>query len=210
MALRVVKVGGSLLGGRPEPVLPVLAENADGLVGVAGGGRIADAVRAADDRFDLSDRAAHVAAVEAMDINARILADLRSEFVLVDGPEGIAAAHGQDRLPILRTTGMVAGSPLPESWTVTSDSIAAWVADRIGARTVVLLKAVDGIRRDGEVVPRLSPDAPLLSRTDVVDDHLPGLLHETGIEAVLVSGEHPERVQEVLSGGTPVATRIGG
>ena len=30
--------------------------------------------------------------------------------------------------------------PLPHSWTVTSDSIAAWVAGQVGARRLVLVK----------------------------------------------------------------------
>ena len=30
--------------------------------------------------------------------------------------------------------------PLPHSWDVTSDSIAAWVASRIGARRLILIK----------------------------------------------------------------------
>ena len=41
-----------------------------------------------------------------------------------------------------------AGLPLdalPASWQVTSDSIAAWVADQAGAGRLVLVKEVDGL-----------------------------------------------------------------
>ena len=37
--------------------------------------------------------------------------------------------------------------PLPESWAVTSDSIAAWVAGAAGAVRLVLVKPVDGLHR---------------------------------------------------------------
>ena len=38
---------------------------------------------------------------------------------------------------------------LPASWQVTSDSIAAWVADQVGAGRLVLVKEVDGLFADG-------------------------------------------------------------
>ena len=37
---------------------------------------------------------------------------------------------------------------LPASWEVTSDSIAAWVADQVGAGRLVLVKEVDGLFAD--------------------------------------------------------------
>ena len=44
-----------------------------------------------------------------------------------------------------------AGLPLdelPASWAVTSDSIAAWVAGKVGAGRLVLVKQVDADARD--------------------------------------------------------------
>lgn len=54
---------------------------------------------------------------------------------------------------------------LPHSWTVTSDSIAAWVAIRIRASQVILLKSCQ--------VPKAT--IPELSRLGIVDSHLPAL-----------------------------------
>ena len=49
---------------------------------------------------------------------------------------------------------------LPASWAVTSDSIAAWVADQAGAGRLVLVKEVDGLFADwpprGEPIARLT------------------------------------------------------
>ena len=54
--------------------------------------------------------------------------------------------------------------PLPHSWDVTSDSIAAWIADYL-ALDLLLLKSVDGIFDNGDLLEQVT--APV--RTDVVD-----------------------------------------
>src|SRR5439155_581228 len=60
---------------------------------------------------------------------------------LVDGEGGIAAALQADRLPVLAPFRWLrAADPLPHSWEVTSDSIAAWLAGQLHARRVVLIK----------------------------------------------------------------------
>ncbi len=45
-------------------------------------------------------------------------------------------------MPVLAPSAWLrANDPLPHSWDVTSDSIAAWVAGRVGARALALVKA---------------------------------------------------------------------
>jgi aspartokinase-like uncharacterized kinase len=45
--------------------------------------------------------------------------------------------------PILAALESRTGDPLPRSWEVTSDSITAWLAPRVNAAEVVLLKSED-------------------------------------------------------------------
>ena len=45
---------------------------------------------------------------------------------------------------------------LPASWQVTSDSIAAWVADQVGAGRLVLVKEADGLFADWPAPERRS------------------------------------------------------
>ena len=141
----VVNVGGGLLAfpGHLDAVLAALADAASTsrVLIVPGGGPFADAVRAVDRELTLSDDAAHWMAVLAMDQYAHLLVSrLRSAGLALDAAE-IAAELDQGRLPVLAPSRWLRDAdPLPHSWDVTSDSIAAWVAGEVGARRLVLVK----------------------------------------------------------------------
>jgi 5-(aminomethyl)-3-furanmethanol phosphate kinase len=141
----VLKVGGGLLKQRGEldRVLAVISDLARHrrLLVVPGGGPFADAVRAVDDRLGLSDDTAHWMAIRAMDQYAQVVADQMPGCVLVAGPSEIAGALTAGRVPVLLPYRWLRDAdPLPHSWDVTSDSIAAWVAGAVGARRLVLIK----------------------------------------------------------------------
>src|SRR5213076_1925162 len=141
----VVKVGGGLLGtaGAFELVIDALSAFRRGrrLVVLPGGGPFADAVRQMLERVKIGEDAAHWMAVLGMDQYAHALAARLPEAALVDGEGGIAAALQATRLPVLAPYRWLrAADPLPHSWEVTSDSIAAWLAGQLGARRVVLIK----------------------------------------------------------------------
>jgi aspartokinase-like uncharacterized kinase len=141
----VVKIGGSLLA-HPVHVAPVLEalDHAAGtarLLIVPGGGPFADTVRDVDRTFGLSDEAAHWMAILAIDQYAHLLVSrLRSASVVWGAPD-IAVAYGRGQLPVLAPSRWLReADPLPHSWDVTSDSIAAWVAGAVGAARLVLVK----------------------------------------------------------------------
>ena len=141
----VVKVGGALLADpvHIDGVLAALdaAADASRLLIVPGGGPFADAVRDVDRRIGLTDDAAHWMAVLAMDQYAHLLASRLSLATLVWDPGDIATALGRRRLPVLAPSRWLReADPLPHSWDVTSDSIAAWVAGAVGAARLVLVK----------------------------------------------------------------------
>ncbi len=111
------------------------------LLVVPGGGPFADAVREVDRRLRLPDDAAHWMAVLAMDQYAYLIAARLVGAVLVARPREMAAALSAGRVPVLAPSRWLReANPLPHAWTVTSDSIAAWVAGRVGARRLVLIK----------------------------------------------------------------------
>src|SRR5947207_3106541 len=57
----------------------------------------------------------------------------------------VAAARQAGRLPVLAPYRWVrAADPLPHTWEITSDSIAAWIAGMLGARRIVLIKPAGG------------------------------------------------------------------
>jgi 5-(aminomethyl)-3-furanmethanol phosphate kinase len=108
---------------------------------VPGGGSFADAIRDADRRLGLTDDAAHWMAVLAMDQYAHLIASRLPNGVLVSGPADIESALAQRQLPVLAPYQWTReADPLPHSWDVTSDSVAAWVAGQVGASRLVLVK----------------------------------------------------------------------
>jgi len=155
------------------------AARSQSLLIVPGGGPFADAVRDVDRRLGLSDAAAHWMAVLAMDQHAHLIADRLAGTSLVTGPREIASAIEAQQIPVLAPSRwLVEADPLPHSWDVTSDSIAAWVAGRVGARRLVLVK-------------------PAGAEGDVVDAYftraLPG-----GVEAAVVEADRIDALRAAL------------
>lgn len=198
----VVKVGGSLLDGRAlPPLLTVLDELAatHRLVLVPGGGPFADAVRDACALHDPGPSAAHWMAILAMDQHAHLLAGLLARAGLARGPAEIARILAEQRLAVLAPfRWLKATDPLPHGWHVTSDSIAAWVAARLSARRLVLLKAVaglDGGRDEQGAAARL----PSPKWTGIVDEYFENAV-EPGLRCWAVSGHYPRQLVELLRG----------
>ena len=206
----VVKVGGSLLAGGSLPsLLTTLGELARTyrLVVVPGGGPFADAVREACSRHDLGASAAHWMAVLAMDQHAHLLAGLRPTARLTTGPDEIAKVQAEGLLPVLSPfRWLQAVDPLPHGWHVTSDSIAAWVAARLSARRLVLLKSLEGVPgTNGDILA----EAPLrsLALAGIVDEHFAQAV-EPGLECWVLSGREPRRLSELLRDGRTRGTRL--
>ena len=183
----VVKLGGGVLAHREhfDAALASIGAAARDrrLLVVPGGGPFADAVREVDRRFPLPDDAAHWMAVLAMDQYAHLIAARLAGAVLVAEPREIAAALSAGHVPVLAPSRWLReADPLPHAWTVTSDSIAAWVAGRVGARRLVLIKP---------------PGAPV---SELVDSYFTRALlpHVTPF---IVSADQGEALRSALRGG---------
>jgi aspartokinase-like uncharacterized kinase len=142
----VVKLGGSLIAhpDHLEAVLAIVREAACRvrLVVVPGGGPFADVVRDVDRTLGLSDNAAHWMAVLGMDQFAHLIGFRLDDGTVVHDRDGIRRGIDQGLVPVLAPSRWLQETdPLPHSWDVTSDSIAAWVAMMTGAPRLVLVKA---------------------------------------------------------------------
>jgi aspartokinase-like uncharacterized kinase len=95
---------------------------------------------------------------------------------------------------------------------VTSDSIAAWVAVRVRAGRLVLIKEVDGLFADrparGAAIAQLTVAELAALRPGRVDEYLPTILERASFETWVISGRDPERLVELLDRGTTAGTRI--
>lgn len=140
----VVKIGGSLLGTPElERWLEVAAKHADGkIIIVPGGGVFADAVREAQKITKISDACAHRLAVLAMDQFGLLLADMNPLLATASSEMEIDERTWQHRGIVWLPSRMVlADKKIPQNWSVTSDSLAAWLAHKLGALHLVLVKS---------------------------------------------------------------------
>ncbi|MDD1663106.1 MAG: uridylate kinase [Methanomicrobiales archaeon] len=191
----VVKVGGSLF---PEAgrIIAVLRESRRPLLLVPGGGPFARMVRS----LQLPDDPAHWMATLAMD-----------QFGWYLAAGGLPVTHeisvprGVEILLPYRV--MRERDPLPHSWDVTSDTIAAWVASELGLG-LLILKSVDGITRDGILVPRVIEPFPC---TEVDPCLIPFALAH-GVRTTVLNGRAEGRIRDFLAGrevpGTVIEPRV--
>lgn len=142
--LWVVKIGGSVARtpGLLQDWLAALAGGAGRLVLVPGGGPFADAVRDAQATLGFDDAAAHHLALLAMEQYGRALCALAHGLAPAADQTAIAMLLDEGRIPVWMPVPMTLAAPdVPASWAVTSDSLAAWLAGRLGARRLVLIKS---------------------------------------------------------------------
>lgn len=150
--LSVVKVGGALLT-QPGAIdaaaraLDAAAARGERILAVPGGGPLADTVRRLDASLQLDPSTTHWMAVLAMDQHALLLASRTAGGRVTDDPARVSAILDAHTVPVLAPYRWLRErDPLPHSWDVTSDSIAAWVAGEVGAQRLVLVKPVTGDR----------------------------------------------------------------
>jgi 5-(aminomethyl)-3-furanmethanol phosphate kinase len=145
MTVWVVKLGGSLANSEELPQwLDVIARAGAGkVVLVPGGGPWADKVREAQKREGFDDHVAHRKALRAMEHYGKVLSGMRANLVPAAGIAEIHEALSNSQIAVWMPHAMVAAdSSVPESWNVTSDSLAAWLARQLNASALLLVKSL--------------------------------------------------------------------
>jgi aspartokinase-like uncharacterized kinase len=116
----------------------------------------------------------------------------------VASPRAIREALAAEALPVLAPARWVdREDPLPATWEVTSDSVAAWVAGRIGARRLLLLKSFR-FRTRRVAAGELG---------DAVDAFFLRAL-PAGLECRFVDGRDPAQVRAALRGQQGAGTLL--
>jgi aspartokinase-like uncharacterized kinase len=178
--LAVVKLGGSVIrSGELAAWLDAIAAAPCPVVVVPGGGALADEVRACQAGLGFGDRTAHRMALLAMDQLAWAVAGLRQGFAVGTTEAELRAALGRGQVAVWAPYGLIAGrTDVEESWRLTSDSLALWLAARIGAARCFLIKSVP---RQGT-----KADAAQLAQEGVVDAAFPSMLTDARVPAFLL------------------------
>jgi aspartokinase-like uncharacterized kinase len=138
--IRVIKLGGSLLEASALSACLDKAVDFDGqTLIVPGGGLFAEQVRNAQKRWRFDDVVAHHMAVLAMQQMALLFSSLKPEIPVF--PTVI-------ELMAWRLTAIWSPQPdeldqagIAASWDITSDSLAAWLAEQVGADELILVKS---------------------------------------------------------------------
>ena len=110
----------------------------------------------------------------------------------------IESAWADTRLPVWLPAWMMAGDrKLARNWSVTSDTIAAWLAAELGAPGLLLIKSCDPGADSG--------DADVLAAAKVIDPALPVFLAR---HALAVRAVHKDRWGELAQLTTSLRSQV--
>lgn len=197
-----MKLGGSLAGSAAlTEWLDALAAGAGGIVIVPGGGPFADQVGAAQRHWRFDDATAHRLALLAMEQYGLMLAGLCPRLRPASSRTEIQRVRRGGLVPVWMPTRMALGRPeIPESWDVTSDSLAAWLAGALRARCLILIKSV-----------RTPPDgvtAAELARRGIVDPLFPDFLARCGALCRCIGAGGQAALAHALRSGTAPGAHV--
>ncbi|MEJ2240654.1 MAG: delta 1-pyrroline-5-carboxylate synthetase [Candidatus Bathyarchaeota archaeon] len=215
----VLKIGGSLA---KDPYilkrlcneLGILAKNHRILI-VPGGADFADIIREFDKKYNLSCLVTHKMAVLAMDQYGLFLSDLISDSYVSYSLENINFNKGKSPI-LLPSHIMFRENPLENSWDITSDSIAAYIAYLLRAEKFLIIKDVDGIFSQD---PKKSIKTQLINEltaqelnkwniTTSVDKSLPRILLKINLDCYIVNGKYPQRIEQIMENKKAICTHI--
>ncbi|MBE6501181.1 MAG: delta 1-pyrroline-5-carboxylate synthetase [Methanobrevibacter thaueri] len=198
----VVKIGGSLF---PEYAVELAKqlENTDSLI-ILGGGEFANLIRRYDSEMKFSDEANHWTAIDCMEIIAKLVNDKVDSSRLAYTIDEARKISDEGFTPIFVVSGFLkAEDPFECSWDVTSDSIAAYVANLLNANLFIVTD-VNGIytqepKEPGSTfISKIDATTLLTFQESSIDAMLPTLLLRYGSDCYVVNGKFPERVRSLI------------
>lgn len=179
----VVKLGGSLMEHAPQ-LVDILRNSGRNITIVPGGGLFADSVR----DLELDDESSHWMAVLAMEQYGYYLHSLG--LPVTGSPGRLSGVHVLLPYSCLREE-----DPLPHSWDVTSDTIAAWVAEKMEC-PLILLKSTEGIRSGGRTLEIVSSPGSYPE----CDPCLIPFVLEKGIHTTIINANDGVTAEKFFSG----------
>jgi aspartokinase-like uncharacterized kinase len=201
----VVKAGGSLAEtglaetglaetGRLVSVLSLIANAKRPVVVVPGGGAFADKVREQQHGLHFDDATAHRLAMRAMHQMAEVFVTMSDRLRITDSITGIGDVLRSGLIPVWVPLPELEGdASIPADWSITSDGIAARLAELLGGAPLVLLKSVDVGR---------SETAQQLAEVGVVDAAFPAIVARAGL-AWRIFGPADDAAFAALLAATP-------
>ena len=189
----VVKVGGSLAAAEALLFwLDMLSCYGNGkVVIVPGGGPFSELVHESQSYWKFDDSSAHYMALLAMTQFGLMLSGMQPSLVPVESKQDIVKVLANSGVPIWLPTDMVTSdNSIEHSWDVTSDSLAAWLATRLGASRLLLVKSVETDN---------SMPVQELVHQGVVDASFPDYVEQGTFSVSLMSHKDYDQVPQMLA-----------
>jgi len=191
--ITVVKLGGSHAGSpHLRRWLEAIAAEAGAIVVVPGGGPFADAVRQAQALIGFDDVAAHEMAMMAMAQFGRALQSLNSSLRPAHSLAAVRRVLKERKVPVWAPERMARAAGLPQTWELSSDSLAGWLTQELGASRLVLVK-------HGRYPARVG--ARDLVERGVVDPLFRRFIGKNGFRVLLAAPADAARLADGLRGG---------
>lgn len=137
----VIKLGGSLMNDvncLTNCLNTIEQKIKDKVVIVPGGGLFADQVRSTQKQWQFNDKVAHQMALLAMQQMALLLKSIKPNFLLANKVSDIDDHSVTIWSPDIQELNLAS---IKASWDVTSDSLAAWLANQLKAAELILVKS---------------------------------------------------------------------
>ncbi len=210
MSKIIIKLGGSLQE-KGREIIRFLSNYAETknhtVIIIPGGGHFVKRIKELSEQEVISDDAAHWMAVLGMHQYGFYLAD-GSGIEIVESIEELRnVVHIGVLLPY---TLLKADDSLPHTWNVTSDTIAAFVANKVGEKSFIKLTDVDGLMDDKGLLVRQIHAKAMIKNADTgcVDAELPLFLMQNEMSCTIVNGNFTERIIAVIEGKETIYTKI--
>ncbi len=197
-----MKIGGSLF---PDYAIDLAdkLKNTESLI-ILGGGEFANLIRKYDEDINFSDETNHWTAIECMDIISKLVNDKVKSTKLAYSIDEANEISDKGFTPIFVVSEFLkTNDPFECSWDVTSDSIAAYVADIFDANLLIVTN-VNGIytqepKESGSTfISKIDAKNLLTFQESSIDVMLPSLLLRFGTNCYVVNGKYPERVLSLI------------
>lgn len=143
----VIKLGGSLLtSGTLRACLDKIESGyqSRAVIIVPGGGMFAEQVRIAQQQWYFNETAAHQMALLAMQQMALLMNALMPQFTIIKANSIASFKNSTLSCPVIWAPEIkeLDQVGIPATWAITSDSLAAWLAGRLCADELIVIKSV--------------------------------------------------------------------
>lgn len=207
----IIKFGGSLIE-KSRGIIRFLGDYAEEksltIILIPGGGPFAEAVKNISEDMSISENTAHWMAVLAMHQYGLFLASREIEIPSVESVDEIDGAGSMCILLPYKI--LKADDWLPHTWDVTSDTIAAFAANKLGEKSFIKLTDVDGIIDEkGHLIEEIYVKEMIeKEEKGCIDAELPGFLMQNKMSCIIVNGNFPNRIIDVIEGKKTLCTKL--